>query len=121
MLSVENGVCVSIDDAGLVVCIGDSRTSAGSQGAGTLRGTVVELFRREDITDGSNDYTQEEAEEDEVWMRGALEDLFRETDVTFNTKIFTSRTRPRTLEGTAGADEEPDWNLAKLYMAVFRR
>lgn len=121
MLSVENGVCVSIDDAGLIVCIGDSRTSAGSQGAGTLRGTVVELFRREDITGDSNDYTQEETEEDEVWMRAALEDLFRATGVTFNAKIFTGRTRPRTPEGTFDADNEPDWNLAKLYMAVFRR
>lgn len=118
---MENGVCVSIEEKGLVVCIGDARTSAGSQGAGALRGTVVELFRREDISSDSNGYTQEEAEEDEAWMRDALEVLFRGTDVTFNAKIFTNRTQLRRLEGTTSAEKEPEWNLAKLYMAVFRR
>jgi len=121
MLSVENGVCVSIEEKGIVVCVGDPRTLPGSQGAGALRGTVVELFRREDVTNDSNDYTQEEAEEDQDWVRDALEDLFRGTDVTFNAKIFTNRTKPRRLEGTSGVEKEPDWNLAKLYMAVLRR
>jgi hypothetical protein len=49
MLSLEKGVCVSIDEKSLIVCVGDARASARSQGAGALRGTVVEIFRIEDI------------------------------------------------------------------------
>ncbi|KAK5945868.1 hypothetical protein PMZ80_000006 [Knufia obscura] len=121
MLSVENGVCVAIEEKGLVVCIGDARVSARSQGAGTVRGTVVELFRREDTGSDENNYTKEEAAEDEAWMQSALEGLFKGTGVTFNARIITGRTLPRKPEEGADVEAKRDWNLAKLYMAVFRR
>ncbi len=86
-----------------------------------MRGTVVEIFREEDVTSIGNDYTKEDAAEDEAWMQSGLEDLFKGTEVPFNARIITDRTQPRKSEESTGARNEPDWNLAKLYMAVFRR
>ena len=121
MLSVEGGVCVSIEERGLIICIGDARVSAGSQGAGSLRGTVVELFRKEELVSDSDGYTQEEADEDEAWMQSVLVGLFKGTDVSFSAKILTSRTEMRDSNETAGTKKKPDWSLVKLYMSVFRR
>jgi len=120
MLSLEKGVCVSIDEKSLIVCVGDARASARSQGAGALRGTIVELFRREDITSDAS-AAPDDAAEDEAWMQSALEDLFKGTGVSFNAKVITSRTRPRRPVEGAETKDEPDWSLAKLYMAVFTR
>ena len=119
-LNIEGGVCVAIEEKKLVVCVGDAKVSPRSQGAGTLRGTIVELFRRENITSEGSDYTQEETANDEAWIQGALEDLFEGADVAFNARILTSWTRPRASEDSTGMNTDPDWNLAKLYMAVFR-
>ena len=126
MLHVENGVCVSIEDKGVIVCIGDARVSANTQGAGTLRGTIVELFREEDLTSNGTNYTKEDAENDQNWFQSALAKIFEGTGETFsNTRAFTNRTLSRRYFADPDAKQSeksaPDWNLAKLYMAILMR
>lgn len=126
MLSIENGVYVHLQlgNNSWAVCIGDAKVAARSQGAGALRGTLIEVFREDDPVAGGEEYSKDAVEEDQLLFQNVLNTIFKGTGETFDhVKLITNRTRSRKEKTEAVEDVpvQPDWNLAKLYMALFRR
>lgn len=121
MLNLENGVSVSLRNNGWRICIGDARTSARSQGAGILRGTVIELCKTIDSPEDDEPLTPEEVKEFQETFQDVLEQIFKGVVESFSgAKFVLSKTLPITQTVEGPKELKPDWNLAEIYMTVLR-
>lgn len=121
-LVLENGVTVSVKDDTLQLCVGEVRVAPKQQGAGTLRGLLLEVCLKEPgswTEDGA--LSQERIIEAQELLRNTLSRIFQGTDEKFDHANFIIRMTKSRLEPSSEQDKSvPDWNLANLYMTVLK-
>ena len=123
MLSLENGVSVPLKDDTWRICIGELKVAPRSPGAGNLRGTIIELYKADDsnLAIADKQLSAEEIAETQEMFSDILRQIFRGTEETFsNAKFSVSRTQIRASDQEEHQHQDPDWELAKLYMTALR-
>ncbi|KAK5078475.1 hypothetical protein LTR51_000665 [Lithohypha guttulata] len=119
--SVESGVSVSLLNDTVRLSIGDVKQSTRSQGAGTLRGTIIELCKV--TNDEQKDWptSSEEADQAANMLQDLLRQIFHGIEEDFgNVKFTVSPTLSIDHSSGYGKTSAPDWDMPKLYITVLR-
>lgn len=113
---------MSLKDDTWQLCIGEVRVAPKQQGAGTLRGLLVELCLKDPGSWVEEDaLSQEKTTEAQELLRSTLSRIFQGADEKFDYANFTIRMTKSRLESSSEQDKSvPDWDLANLYMTVLK-
>lgn len=115
-LHVTDGVSVLLMDGRVKLSFGDLRTSRGFPGAGSSRGTLVEVS-----VEQYDDTYQDGDVDSSPLFRDVLRKLLPNIELDFSeTEFVASQTQALSETKDQAVPNAPDYDLAKLYMDFFR-
>lgn len=122
ILSLENGVSLSLKDDQWQLSIGEVRAAGKQQGTGTLRGLLLELCMKDPGSWAENlSLSKDQIMEAQELFRSVLNRIFDGTGENFdNTNFTVSMTQSRLKPSNDRGKSEIDWDLANIYMAVLK-